>query len=93
MGDLAITAPGFLDGVRARGEYLSALCCSFRPSTASKASAAWACLRALVLDTDRPADRRECAADEPEGLLLNAARPNVLRFMPALNVSKAESTR
>jgi len=26
----------------------------------------------------------------PDGLLLNAARPNLLRFMPALNVTKDE---
>jgi acetylornithine/N-succinyldiaminopimelate aminotransferase len=26
----------------------------------------------------------------PSGLLLNAPRPNLLRFMPALNVTRAE---
>jgi acetylornithine/N-succinyldiaminopimelate aminotransferase len=48
-------------------------------------------LRALVLPEDRAADivsrARELA---PEGLLLNAPRPNLLRFMPALTVSKVE---
>jgi acetylornithine/N-succinyldiaminopimelate aminotransferase len=29
----------------------------------------------------------------PEGLLLNAPRPDVLRFMPALNVSSADVER
>ena len=27
---------------------------------------------------------------DPEGLLINAPRPNLLRFMPALNVSEDE---
>jgi len=27
---------------------------------------------------------------DPQGLLLNAPRPNLLRFMPALNVSEGE---
>jgi acetylornithine/N-succinyldiaminopimelate aminotransferase len=27
---------------------------------------------------------------EPQGLLLNSARPNLLRFMPALNVTIGE---
>ncbi|MEC5388237.1 acetylornithine transaminase [Uliginosibacterium sp. H3] len=48
-------------------------------------------LRALVLPGDVGADivsrARELA---PEGLLLNAPRPNLLRFMPALNVSETE---
>ena len=36
-------------------------------------------------------DRREIARDlEPAGLLLNSPRPDLLRFMPALNLSTDE---
>jgi acetylornithine/N-succinyldiaminopimelate aminotransferase len=48
-------------------------------------------LRALVLPTDQ-ADQVVTAARnlEPIGLLLNAPRPGLLRFMPALTISEAE---
>jgi acetylornithine/N-succinyldiaminopimelate aminotransferase len=45
-------------------------------------------LLALVLASDRAPDIVQRAFEQ--GLLLNAARPNVLRFMPALNVTRAE---
>jgi acetylornithine/N-succinyldiaminopimelate aminotransferase len=45
-------------------------------------------LLALVLGSDRANDIVARAFDQ--GLLLNAPRPNLLRFMPALNVSRAE---
>lgn len=48
-------------------------------------------LRALVLPSDRAADVVAAAlALEPAGLLLNAPRPHLLRFMPALNISDAD---
>ena len=48
-------------------------------------------LRALMLGSrHRPANRRSRARLQPEGLLLNSPRPNLLRFMPALNVTEAE---
>ena len=48
-------------------------------------------LRALILDDERgPAIVQAVAHDGAPGLLLNAPRPNLLRFMPALNVSEAE---
>jgi acetylornithine/N-succinyldiaminopimelate aminotransferase len=48
-------------------------------------------LRALVLPTDQ-ADQVATAARNlaPIGLLLNAPRPDLLRFMPALTISEAE---
>jgi acetylornithine/N-succinyldiaminopimelate aminotransferase len=45
-------------------------------------------LWALVLDADLAPALRDRAFDH--GLLINAARPNVLRLMPALNVGSAE---
>ena len=49
-------------------------------------------LRALCLDGDYgPALVEAARVQEPNGLLLNAPRPNLLRFMPALNVSEADT--
>ena len=48
-------------------------------------------LRALVMDRDDGPAIVEAARNQaPEGLLLNAPRPNLLRFMPALNVTAEE---
>ncbi|WP_226446565.1 PLP-dependent aminotransferase family protein [Ferribacterium limneticum] len=48
-------------------------------------------LRALILDDERgPEIVQKALTQAPVGLLLNAPRPNLLRFMPALNVSEAE---
>ena len=48
-------------------------------------------LRALLLDKDIGPQIVDKARDmQPDGLLLNAARPNLLRFMPALNVTNEE---
>jgi acetylornithine/N-succinyldiaminopimelate aminotransferase len=48
-------------------------------------------LRALKLGRPIGAQIVELARDlEPVGLLLNSPRPDLLRFMPALNVSKDE---
>jgi acetylornithine/N-succinyldiaminopimelate aminotransferase len=48
-------------------------------------------LRALMLSSDIGGKLVELARDRgPEGLLINSPRPNLLRFMPALNVSDDE---
>ena len=48
-------------------------------------------LRALLLGKDIGPQIVEKARElQPTGLLLNAARPNLLRFMPALNVTNEE---
>ena len=48
-------------------------------------------LQALVLPDDRAPNLVARALHrEPNGLLLNAPRSNVLRFMPALNVTVDE---
>jgi len=48
-------------------------------------------LRALMLDRgDGPAIVEAARDMGPEGLLLNAPRPDLLRFMPALNVTADE---
>jgi len=48
-------------------------------------------LLALMLGKDIGAKLVELARERsPEGLLINSPRPNLLRFMPALNVSDEE---
>lgn len=83
-----ITAPGFLERVQAAGARL------------------WTGLEALsrrhdlggvrgqglllALDLGRPIGPRIVEAAMADGLLLNAPRPDTLRFMPALNIADAE---
>ncbi len=86
-----LLSPGFLDGVVARGEYLATQLrtLSARHGLAGERGAGL--LRALVLDDERaPQIVQRALEGQPLGLLLNAPRPNLLRFMPALNVSEAE---
>lgn len=48
-------------------------------------------LRALTLNKDIGPKIVEAARElEPVGLLLNSPRPNLIRFMPALNIEKEE---
>lgn len=86
-----LTAPGFMAQVAARGAYLSARLNELSLHHGLGGERGAGLLRALVLDRDRGPDLVKaglCA--EPTGLLLNAPRPNLLRFMPSLTVSEAE---
>lgn len=86
-----LTAPGFLDEVTALGDYLAAGLQTLSDDLGLGGERGVGLLRALVLADDRGPALVEAARDlAPEGLLLNAPRPNLLRFMPALNVSRAE---
>jgi acetylornithine/N-succinyldiaminopimelate aminotransferase len=86
-----MTAPGFLEGVRERGEYLKSHLLQLSEERGFKGERGEGLLRALLLDSDNGAQIVEKARlMGPDGLLLNAARPNLLRFMPALNVTKDE---
>jgi acetylornithine/N-succinyldiaminopimelate aminotransferase len=86
-----LTAPGFLEGVRARGEYLRSKLLELSEERGFKGERGEGLLRALLLDKDTGPQIVEKARDmQPDGLLLNAARPNLLRFMPALNVTNEE---
>ncbi|HEY0714455.1 MAG TPA: aminotransferase class III-fold pyridoxal phosphate-dependent enzyme [Polyangia bacterium] len=85
----AVTAPGFLARVQRRGDQLRAgladLTVRFPGASARGRGLLWAlalpqpCAEAVVT-----------RARETEGLLLNAPRPNLLRFMPALTVKADE---
>ncbi len=84
-------APGFLAEVEARGAYLSARLLELSARHGLKGERGGGLLRALMLDDERaPQLVQKALAMAPVGLLLNAPRPNLLRFMPALNVSEAE---
>ncbi len=86
-----LVAPGFLEGVRERAEYLKTSLLELSAERGFLGERGEGLLRALLLGKDigpQIVDRaREMG---PDGLLLNAARPNLLRFMPALNVTNAE---
>ncbi|HET8898904.1 MAG TPA: acetylornithine transaminase [Rhodanobacteraceae bacterium] len=87
----ALTAPGFLDSVNARGAQLAAGLTALSERWGMHGERGQGLLRALMLDRDDGPALVEAARQRaPEGLLLNAPRPNLLRFMPALNVSAAE---
>jgi len=86
-----LLAPGFLESVKAKGELLQSellkLCAEFN----LEGERGEGLLRALMLGKDTGPKLVELARDRsPEGLLINSPRPNLLRFMPALNVSDDE---
>ena len=86
-----LLAPGFLESVKAKGELLKLellkLCAEFN----LEGERGEGLLRALMLGNDIGGKLVELARDRnPEGLLINSPRPNLLRFMPALNVSDDE---
>ena len=86
-----LLASGFLDSVKAKGELLKSellkLCTEFN----LEGERGEGLLRALMLGKDIGPKLVELARDRsPEGLLINSPRPNLLRFMPALNVSDDE---
>jgi acetylornithine/N-succinyldiaminopimelate aminotransferase len=97
----ALLEPGFLRAVADKGRYLGERLTELAQKLDLSHERGWGLLRALDLGMDRSADVVSYCRDrlekdegwEGEGLLLNAPRPNLLRFMPALNVSNAEIDR
>ncbi|MBN3727573.1 acetylornithine transaminase [Burkholderia sp. Ac-20379] len=86
-----LVAPGFLESVRERSEYLKQSLLALSEERGFQGERGEGLLRALLLGKDIGPQIVEKARDMgPDGLLLNAARPNLLRFMPALNVTNAE---
>jgi len=80
--------PGFLEEVAAKGEYLRRRLEELSDRRGQAGARGQGMLQALLL-------RRPVAADVvaralQAGLLLNAPRPDILRFMPALTVSRDE---
>ncbi|MFT0532105.1 acetylornithine transaminase [Castellaniella hirudinis] len=86
-----LASPGFLDGVNERARQLSAGLTALSDKWGMRGERGAGLLRALILDRDDGPALVEAARNRaPEGLLLNAPRGNLLRFMPALNVSAEE---
>jgi acetylornithine/N-succinyldiaminopimelate aminotransferase len=84
----AVTAPGVLETVVARGLYLRRRLEELSGRAVLGAVRGRGLLLALELGADIAAD--VVARARAAGLLLNAPRPNLLRLIPALNVSVEE---
>lgn len=89
-----LTAPGFLAEVAALGDYLGAKLRELSDELGLNGERGQGLLRALLLADERGPAVVEAARNlAPEGLLLNAPRPHLLRFMPALNITRNEIDR
>ncbi|MCS6762836.1 MAG: acetylornithine transaminase [Candidatus Protistobacter heckmanni] len=86
-----LTAPGFLESVQARGKQLQTILLKMSAEFGLQGERGDGLLRALLLGRDVGVQIVDEARElSPEGLLLNAAKPDLLRFMPALNISAEE---
>jgi acetylornithine/N-succinyldiaminopimelate aminotransferase len=83
-----LTRPGFLDGVVATGDYLRTRLVALSAARGLGEVRGRGLLLAIDLGRERATGVVERALGE--GLLLNAPRPDTLRFMPALTVSREE---
>ena len=87
----ALAAPGFMESVNARAKQLSEGLLALSAKYGMKGERGMGLLRALIMDRDDGPAIVEAARNlTPNGLLLNAPRGNLLRFMPALNVTAEE---
>lgn len=83
--------PGFLQSVQDKGAYLRAELLKLSDKHGLDGERGEGLLRALKLGKDVGGKIVEIARDmQPHGLLLNSPRPDLLRFMPALNVTTDE---
>ncbi|HYD81265.1 MAG TPA: acetylornithine transaminase [Paucimonas sp.] len=86
--------PGFLGEVKEKGAYLGAALNRLSDKHGLQGERGEGLLRALKLGKDIGGLVVDAARElEPEGLLLNSPRPDLLRFMPALNVTREEIDR
>ena len=84
-----LTADGFMQSVNERTQQLSEGLLALSAKWGLKGERGQGLLRALILDRDDGPALVEAARNRnPEGMLLNSPRPHLLRFMPALNISK-----
>jgi len=83
----AVAQPEFLAGVVGRGAHLQRHLQRLAARHGLAGERGSGLLRALDLGRPAAAALVEAARElQPDGLLLNAPRPQLLRFMPALNV-------
>jgi acetylornithine/N-succinyldiaminopimelate aminotransferase len=85
-----IADPAFLEGVRARSEHLVARLRGLAEATGGSVRGR-GMLQALLLP--RPVAEATVIECRARGLLVNAPRPDILRFMPSLVVTEAEIDR
>lgn len=93
-----ILKPGFLEQVRAMGDYLSSSLAALSAELDLGSERGIGLLRALELKQEIGTEVVTAARDQIEaepdwrhaGLLLNSPRPSLLRFMPALNLTSGE---
>ena len=86
-----LLAPGFLTSVKEKAAYLRQALLKISEQHGLEGERGEGLLRALKLGSDIGSKLVEAGrAMEPVGVLLNSPRPDLLRFMPALNVSIAE---
>ncbi|HEY3376348.1 MAG TPA: acetylornithine transaminase [Armatimonadota bacterium] len=83
-----VTAPGFLDNVNRMSAYLTAQLDALSARFALGSVRGRGLLLALEIPQENAAEITKRAF--AHGLLINAPRPNTLRFMPALNLTAAE---
>ena len=87
----ALLAPGFLPSVVDKGNYLKAGLLKLCDKHGLEGERGEGLLRALKLGSPIGGKIVDIARDlAPQGLLLNSPRPDLLRFMPALNVTHQE---
>ena len=84
----AILSPGFLEEVEALGAYLKSGLTSL--SARNHLGEVRGIGLLLALDLKRDIAPELVVKAREAGLLLNSPRPNLLRFMPALTVSREE---
>jgi len=86
-----VAAPGFLEGAKEKGQYLKAQLQHLSARFGFGAVRG----RGLLLALDLKKETAEQIVDRARqnGLLLNAPRPDSLRFMPALTVTEGEIDR
>ncbi len=90
----SVLAPGFLESVRSNGAYLDVRLQALIGQNGIVGTRGLGLLRALEFKREVTPAIVQAARDlQPMGLLLNAPRPNLLRFMPALNVTREEIDR
>jgi acetylornithine/N-succinyldiaminopimelate aminotransferase len=86
-----VLAPGFLESVRSNGAYLDQRLQALIGQNGIVGTRGLGLLRALEFEREVTHAIVQAARDlQPTGLLLNAPRPDLLRFMPALNVTRVE---
>ncbi len=87
----ALLQDGFLESVQRKGDYLRAALLKLSAQHGLEGERGAGLLRALKLGKDIGPQIVDAARElQPLGLLLNSPRPNLLRFMPALNVTEDE---